>query len=130
MNKRHKLDIVIIILCLIFLFALCFAIMQFREDEYTYSERSFYYSMCSDSYDNIARMSRTNRVLGKNSGAAYQEYYALADYYEAALYYNIYTKAGDTERAEIRKRAMEDAVSRMGTLSSQKQRIDEILKLD
>lgn len=130
MNKRHILDVVILILCIIFLFVLCFAILQFRENEYTYSERSFYYSMESDNYDNIARMSRTNRVLGKKNGAAYQEYYALADYYEAALYYNIYTKAGDTERAEIRKKAMEDAVSRMGTLSPQKQRIDEILKIE
>lgn len=130
MSKRHKLDIVIMILCLILLFALCFAIMQFREDEYTYSERSFYYSMCSDNYDNIASMTRTNRAQGKNNQAAYQEYYALADYYEAALYYNIYTKAGDTERAEIRRRAMEDAAGRMGTLSPQKQRIDEILETD
>ena len=130
MNKRHVLDIVIMILCVIFVFVLCFAIMQFREEDYSYRERSFYYSMESDNYDNIVQMSRTNRMLGKNNGAAYQEYYALADYYEAALYYNIYTKAGDTERAEIRKQAMEDAVRRMGTLSPQKQRIDEILKIE
>lgn len=131
-DKEHAgvfvMDIVIGILCVVFVFALWFMIAQFAMDgSISYSEDSFYYNMRSDNYDSIMRMSRTNRINGKNRGANYQEYYALADYYEAALYYRIYTEAGDESRAEIRKQEMEDAVGRMGGLSPQKQKIDEIL---
>lgn len=132
-DKGHMgiliMDIVIAMLCVILVLALWFTGARFWEEgQIAYDESSFYYSMDSGNYDNLLRMSLSNRVQGKKGGAAYQEYYAVADYFEAALYYNIYVKAEDESRAKIWEEEMEDAVSRMGDLSAQQQKIDKMLE--
>ena len=56
-----------------------------------------------------------------------QEYYALAQYYEAHIFHTAYDHVGDTERAEKYAERMEQAVEKMGGLIGEKDRIDALV---
>ena len=56
-----------------------------------------------------------------------QEYYALAQYYEAHIFYTAFTYTGDAERAEKYAERMEQAVKKMGGFVEVKDRIDALV---
>ena len=56
-----------------------------------------------------------------------QEYYALAQYYEAQIFHTAFNHVGDTERAEKYAERMEQAVKKMGGFVDVKDRIDALV---
>lgn len=68
--------------------------------------------MCSQDYGN------------KEQKKEYQEFYALADYYQAASWYKVYLNAKNTERAAIQQEKMNAAEEKLGRLSATKNRVD------
>ncbi|MCI5953656.1 MAG: hypothetical protein MRZ49_03590 [Lachnospiraceae bacterium] len=119
------MDILIVILCLVTVFALCFMIGSFLEDrDRGYNAYSLQISMSGEYYQNLLEKSNTNRIMGIGIGdPEYEEYYAVADYFEALTNYYMYDRAEDTTTAEIWRERMTDAENRMGSLIGEKERI-------
>lgn len=73
-------------------------------------------------------VNRCVEAYGSRDGKkGFREFYALSDYYEAALWYQIYQEAGDTERAVIQKEKMDEAEGRLGRLAATKSRVHKQL---
>ena len=117
------MDILITLLCIVMVFALWFMVYSFIEaGDRGYNAYSLQISMSGEHYQNLLEKSNVNRVLGME-GPEYEEYYAVADYFEALVNYHMYNSSGDTSAAEVWKERMSDAESRMGTLSGEKEKI-------
>ncbi len=126
------MDIVIAALCLVLVFALWFAAQEFMDagDE-GYRGYALHGAMTGERYADLLELSNVNRALRIGEGAAeYEEYYAAADYFEACSNYYMYQRAGDRARAEKWKSRMEDAGSRLGSLSAEKQKIEVWLGME
>jgi hypothetical protein len=83
--------------------------------------------LAEERYMDLLVASDQNRVLGKNQNKTCQEYYAVADYFDASMHYYMYEQAGDEERANIWKEKQEEAAGRMGSLSYEQSAIQTFL---
>lgn len=59
-------------------------------------------------YDNLLRDVYRNEAKCVETTETMEECYAVAHYYEAAVYYKAYLTAGETEKAEEKKAVMEE----------------------
>ena len=132
-EKKHPglliLDFAILVMCLVFVLAVTVAVNNFREysESLYYEANSMYYRLEDGNYAKLAEMTWTNRVSGKADGKEFTEYYAVADYYEAAVRYRICTETGDNAGAEKWQEKMTDAEGRMGMFAWEKEKIDSFL---
>jgi len=139
MNKLKKqksdvklliLNIIIVILAIVMVNVLwavgdealyCFA-------AYENKESSFYYAIESGSYDRIVYMYHENVVNGYEDKSDLEESHGVAKYFEAAFFYKMFEEAGDAQRAQVQKTAMEEATLQMGEMTFLADQINE--KLD
>lgn len=77
-------------------------------------------------YAGAWREVKDNRASGQTEEKepAYELPYAAVDYYEAKSYYNVYADNGETEKAEIFRRDMDQAYEKMGELQFLAEDID------
>ncbi len=118
------LDIAIMVMFLVFLFMAGTAVAAFREyqADRVYQPVSLYYRMEDGDYGRMVQMVWQNRVMGETD-QEYAEYYAVADYFEAAVQYRICTETGDSAGAEKWLEKMADAEGRLGMFSEEKEKI-------
>lgn len=132
-EKKHVglliLDLAILVMCLVFVLSVAIAVNNLREYRkgLYYEANSMHYRLEDGNYAKLAEMTWTNRVSGLADGPEYAEYYAVADYYEAAVRYHMCTETGDSAGAEKWQEKMTDAEGRMGTFAWEKEKIDTLL---
>lgn len=122
------LDIAIMVMFLVFLFmagTAVFAFWEYQADR-VYQPESLYYRLEDGDYERMAQMVWRNRVMGETD-EEYAEYYAVADYFEAAVQYRICTETGDSAGAEKWLKKMADAEGRLGIFSGEKEKIRNFL---
>lgn len=132
MDTRHVgiliLDLAILVMCIVFVSSIISVAASFHEvyDE-GYDSEDLYYSLREEKYAQLASQTCESRIYGKGEDAELQEYYAVADYYEAALQYQLCLEVGDADRAGQWLEKMNDAGSRLGVFSAEKEKIDQML---
>lgn len=91
---------------------------EITADEYAYFlEKDDYCGLAS-------RVAHDKEIEGEES-----LYVAVADYFKAASFYKVYQECGEQEYAGKYKADMDKAVSEMGTLVGEKDKIDTLLGL-
>lgn len=122
------LDLVIVAMCVVFVCTAASAVMSFH-DAYDrgYKSDSLSYRLRDENYAMLAEMTWRNRMHGMGEDVDLQEYYAVADYYEAAIQYRLCLEAGDADRAEAWLAKMNDAERRLGVFSPEKEKLDQML---
>ena len=114
MNKKKRspgivaLDIVIGILCLALVGAAGFALDMWQE--------SFYYRLSDGDYGAMVEMYHYNEANNVKPDKSLRQYYAVAEYFEAASWYKVYSQSGDMHRAAGYEEAMARAEKEMGAL--------------
>lgn len=91
---------------------------------------SFHYALEDGRYGKMVRLYHTNQMYKdqrKVTGDDFKEYYAIAQYVEAAVDYRIYEATEDSKRAEEKLAEMKEAKADMGILSFETEKIDEKL---
>lgn len=132
METRHAglliLDIAILIMCVVVVSSVISVAVSFHEayDE-GYDSEDLYYSLREEKYAQLADQTSKNRMYGMGEDIDLQEYYAVADYYEAAIQYRLCLEAGDADRAETWLAKMNDAERRLGVFSPEKEKLDQML---
>ena len=125
------LDIAIVIMCIVTIgFAWGAGAEFFTDSDIGYSEDFLYYVTRDGNYTSLAYMTWTNRMNGKGEREDSQEYYAIADYYDAAVQYYMCEKAGDAAGAKRWQEKMKDAEGRMGGFLAEKEKIDRMLQAE
>lgn len=122
------LDLAILVMCVVFICSAITVAVSFHEAyDVGYDSDAMYYRLRDGNYARLAEMTWENRMHGRDDDADSQEYYAVADYYEAAVQYGICREEGDADGAERWLEKMKDAEGRMGVFASEREKIDEIL---
>ena len=123
MNKKKRspglvaLDIVIGILCLALVGAAGFALDMWQESfGWEYDEDSFYYRLSDGDYGAMVEMYHYNEANNVKPDKSLRQYYAVAEYFEAASWYKVYSQSGDMHRAAGYEEAMARAEKEMGAL--------------
>lgn len=122
------LDIAILVMCVVFVRSVVTAGRSFHEArEEGYDLDILYYRLEEGNYAQLANLTWQNRMYGREDDEDSQEYYAVADYYEAAVQYRICKESGDSGGAADWYGKMADAESRMGVFMAEKEKINRIL---
>lgn len=118
--KKNKvlstiLTVVMVIECLLIIITLG---VFWSEFSYEYSwypdEEDMIYAIQEERYGRLVQNYYTNQYSGQRVTGGMRECYGVAQYYEAALWYNAYEMAGDAERSAIYGEKMEAAYEEMG----------------
>lgn len=131
-EARHmgilSLDVAILVMCVVLVYSAFSTARLFYEiNDRGYSSAALYYRLQDGNYALLAEMTWTNRMVGKGEDADAQEYYAVADYYEAAMQYRLCQEAQDTDGAARWLEKMKDAESRIGVFAAEIEKIDQML---
>lgn len=125
-NKWFILDIVIIFLGLAFAASLIFMVKSFCEYSYLGMGRDFEpYHLEWETYNHMLPNYYEIKIGEKKLQKDQEPYFAVAEYFEGALYYTMYEKMQDTQRMEEYKEQMERAAGNMEDFSFAKENIDE-----
>ena len=118
MNRKIYRGI-ILILAIVTIWQLATAISDIFGSRYQYyfEKDSFFYDIEDEEYWNLPRERKANMVSNVPDDAQMLEYYAVADYYEAASMYYAYENIGNVAKSADAKAEMEEAKGRMGDLS-------------
>ena len=112
------LDIVIGLLCVALIGAAAFAATSFYDSfGFDYDADSFYYRLTDGDYSQMVEMYYYNEANGVKADSELRQYYAVAEYFEAASWYKAFDSAGDSARAAEYETKMADAGNDMGALS-------------
>lgn len=127
MNRLHKekrgpirwgLDLVIGFLCVILVGTVIFAVSTIKEDwNYSHDVDSFYYRLQDEDFGTMVEMYYRNKEAGVKGNRELQQYYGIAEYFEAASYYKAYKETGREEQLKKYADKMEHALTHMGELS-------------
>lgn len=119
--------VITMILTVFTVFLLLRALWEIYDSGYhsEYSEDSMLYSIQSGFYQELPGKRSANEAYGVKATEGMLECYAVADYYEAAVWYYGARQNADTQRADNAWEDMQDAVDRMGALSYCAQEIDQ-----
>lgn len=128
--KNGILNVVIAALVILLAVMTWAALEEVSYSSYAYDEDSFYWCLENEDYSRMITMYYTNLAEGKENDKSLQEYYAVANYFEAAADYKLYFQSGETERAEKLRNKMEEAYIRMGDLTVVKNKIDKKLGIE
>lgn len=96
---------------------------------YTHSEDSLLGNIERGQYGNLVSNVYDNEICNVKVTANMAECYAVAHYFEAASFYKVYLQNGYTEKAEEKKKIMEEQKQFMGDLAYTVEEIDEKLGL-
>lgn len=121
------LDVIIVILCVIFLFSVVGAILNFMEEKnYGYKSYSFQYALEAGDYYRMASYTDSNRSEKFHvDDPEYIEYYAIADYYKATWHATMYQKTGETDMEKLWREKQADAKSKLGFYAKEAEKIEE-----
>lgn len=133
-ETRHMgilfLDLAILVMCAVFVYSIITVAISFYEiHDKGYDSEVLYYRLSDEDYARLADLTWQNRIYGRGNDEDSQKYYAVADYYEAAVQYRMCRELGDADGAENWLKKMTDAAGRMGVLAAEKEKIDQMLGL-
>lgn len=113
--KNMVLNIVMVGLCFSLIWGICAFLMEVRDYHSMYDrrEKDFLYAVQDKEYSHLWEISNEMRITDKDLSKL-EEYFAVADYYEAALYYKAYEENGEKVKAEEKRQMMEEAQGKMG----------------
>lgn len=132
-NRQTSIRILLLNICIaaaavIFAASLVFLAGQIRDETYRDVQGYDYvYAMEEGRYVSMASTTIKARLHGQELTGDLAEYAAVSDYFRAASMYRVYNATSQTKRAAAQKKIMELAASKMGALSGEKDRIDQIL---
>ena len=122
------LDLAILALCVVFVCTVITVAVNFHKAyDRGYDSDALYYRLRDGDYARLAELTWQNRMNGRENDADSQEYYAVADYYEAAVQYRLCRETGDNDGADSWLEKMSDAENRMGVFAAEREKIDRIL---
>ena len=91
---------------------------------YNYNNSSMEWYVSQQNYLEMANRRRELLMHGGDEVDKQEPLCAVAEYFEAASLYHVYEETGDTMRADIQWKRMEDAADRMGEYSGEREEID------
>ena len=125
--SAHLLDGVITLLCIALVGAAIFAVSSLRDSlDLNYDADSFYYRLSDGDFGAMVEMYYSNESMGAKADEELRQYYAIARFYEAAIWYRAY--AGQPEAADYLAK-MDEARGAMGELSFVAEDIRSQLKI-
>lgn len=97
---------------------------------YIRPEYSLLYAVEDGRYSELLEAYHQNIVCDTSPSGSMNELYAVAQYYEAAINYQMAQMEKDSSLLEKSKEAMESAACRMGSVSYAKEDIDRLFSLN
>ena len=123
----RTLDVIIVILCVIFLVSVAGVISSFLEEGNDgYKAYSFQYALEDGDYYRMVRYTDLNRSEKfREDDPEYLEYYAIADYYKATWHVNLYQKTGEKDMEKLWREKQAEAKSKLGFYAEEAKKIEE-----
>lgn len=123
------MDLAIAVLCLVMAGSLWYMIACFMDERDSgYGISALQSAVTTGDYARLLELSNANRARGIGVGNVdYEEYYAVADYFEAATNLDLCERAEDAAGVEKWLGRLREAEAAMGMLGGEKQRICERL---
>ena len=130
---RVLYSILSVFLILFFLIAAGAGIAQIRErlssDGYDYYEEAYYLRhLRNEDYPALLEMTQDDSRAGKVYEGDIPECRAVAMYYEAAMFYHAYERAGEQDKAALQKERMERFAQEAGSYAYYTEKIDDLFE--
>ena len=124
MKIKKKIVIMDIIIVLLVLVNACMIIAIKENSDNINVDSKTYFLMKLYGEDEYGKLEENK----KNATQDFKECVAVADYYKAAFYKNVYAVGKDSQKLSQMEQNMEDAQKRMGEMSPIKVKIDRMLE--
>ena len=131
--KKSRLiimDIIIVILVVLNAAMIIAVAENYNDEKRTYNTRWFMNLYKNDEYGRaVDYASRDKIVIDNIQDNELDESIAVAEYYNAEFYKNVYKTMGNTQKLKQMEEQSDMALKRMGSLSILKQKIDSIVNV-
>lgn len=131
--KKSRLiimDIIIVILVVLNAAMIIAVTENYNDENRTYNTRWFMNLYKNDEYGKaVDYASRDKLVIDNIQDNELDESIAVAEYYNAEFYKNVYKTMGNTQKLKQMEEQSDMALKRMGSLSILKQKIDSIVNV-
>ena len=131
--KKSRLiimDIIIVILVVLNAAMIIAVAENYNDENRTYNARWFMNLYKNDEYGRaVDYASRDKIVIDNIQDNELDESIAVAEYYNAEFYKNVYKTMGNTQKLKQMEEQSDMALKRMGSLSILKQKIDSIVNV-
>ena len=131
--KKSRLiimDIIIVILVVLNAVMIIAVTENYNDENRTYNTRWFMNLYKNDEYGRaVDYASRDKIVIDNIQDNELDESIAVAEYYNAEFYKNVYKTMGNTQKLKQMEEQSDMALKRMGSLSILKQKIDSIVNV-
>ncbi len=131
--KKSRLiimDIIIVILVVLNAAMIIAVSENYNDENRTYNTRWFMNLYKNDEYGRaVDYASRDKIVIDNIQDNELDESIAVAEYYNAEFYKNVYKTMGNTQKLKQMEEQSDMALKRMGSLSILKQKIDSIVNV-
>lgn len=131
--KKSRLiimDIIIVILVVLNAAMIIAVVENYNDENRTYNTRWFMNLYKNDEYGRaVDYASRDKIVIDNIQDNELDESIAVAEYYNAEFYKNVYKTMGNTQKLKQMEEQSDMALKRMGSLSILKQKIDSIVNV-
>lgn len=131
--KKSRLiimDIIIVILVVLNAAMIIAVSENYNDENRTYNTRWFMNLYKNDEYGRaVDYASRDKIVIDNIQDNELDESIAVAEYYNAEFYKNVYKTMGNTQKLKQMEEQSDMALKRMGSLSILKQKIDSIINV-
>lgn len=131
--KKSRLiimDIIIVILVVLNAAMIIAVAENYNDESRTYNTRWFMNLYKNDEYGRaVDYASRDKIVIDNIQDNELDESIAVAEYYNAEFYKNVYKTMGNTQKLKQMEEQSDMALKRMGSLSILKQKIDSIVNV-
>ena len=131
--KKSRLiimDIIIVILVVLNAAMIIAVAENYNDENRTYNTRWFMNLYKNDEYGRaVDYASRDKIVIDNIHDNELDESIAVAEYYNAEFYKNVYKTMGNTQKLKQMEEQSDMALKRMGSLSILKQKIDSIVNV-
>lgn len=131
--KKSRLiimDIIIVILVVLNAAMIIAVTENYNDENRTYNTRWFMNLYKNDEYGRaVDYASRDKIVIDNIQDNELDESIAVAEYYNAEFYKNVYKTMGNTQKLKQMEEQSDMALKRMGSLSILKQKIDNIVNV-
>ena len=131
--KKSRLiimDIIIVILVVLNAAMIIAVAENYHDENRTYNTRWFMNLYKNDEYGRaVDYASRDKIVIDNIQDNELDESIAVAEYYNAEFYKNVYKTMGNTQKLKQMEEQSDMALKRMGSLSILKQKIDSIVNV-